>query len=127
MKKIFLILIVILSVPYFIVNIFIKEDTNKIKFIFTEEQKVRVKQTELGNIIEVPLEEYVMGVIAGEMPLSFEEEALKAQAVAARSYVLKKIEQNYQKEYDVVDTVMNQVYLDDESLKNKWKDTYNER
>ena len=127
MKKIFLILIVILSVPYFIVSIFIKEDTNKIKFIFTEEQKVRVKQTELGNIIEVPLEEYVMGVIAGEMPLSFEEEALKAQAVAARSYVLKKMEQNYQKEYDVVDTVMNQVYLDDESLKNKWKDTYNEK
>ena len=40
---------------------------------------------------------------------------------------LKKMEQNYQKEYDVVDTVMNQVYLDDESLKNKWKDTYNEK
>lgn len=61
------------------------------------------------------------------MPISFEVEALKAQAVAARSYVLKKIEQNYQKEYDVVDTVMNQVYLDDETLKNKWRDTYNEK
>ena len=127
MKKLFLIPIIILFVPYLIVSIFIKEDTNKIKFIFTEDQKVRVKQTESGNIIEVPLEEYVMGVIAGEMPLSFEEEALKAQAVAARSYVLKKMEQNYQKEYDVVDTVLNQVYLDEETLQNKWKDTYNEK
>ena len=61
------------------------------------------------------------------MPITFETEALKAQAVAARSYVLKKIEQNYKNDYDVVDTVLNQVYLDDESLKNKWKDKYEER
>lgn len=127
MKKIILILTIILLIPYLIVTLFIKEDISKIKFIFTDEQKVRVKQTDNGNIIEIPLEEYIMGVIAGEMPLSFEEEALKAQAVAARSYVLKKISQNYKNEYDVVDTVLNQVYLDDETLKNKWQDTYYEK
>lgn len=127
MKKFILALIIILLIPYLIVTLFIKEDISKIKFIFTEEQKVRVKQTDNNKIIEIPLEEYIMGVIAGEMPLSFEEEALKAQAVAARSYVLKKIEQNYKNDYDVVDTVLNQVYLDDETLKNKWQDTYNEK
>ena len=54
------------------------------------------------------------------MPTSFELEALKAQAVAARSYVLKKMEQNIKNEYDVVDTVSNQVYLDYDELKAKW-------
>lgn len=127
MKKILLILFLIILFPYLIVTLFIKEDTTKIKFIFKEDEKVRVKQTESGNIVEVPLEEYVAGVVAGEMPVTFETEALKAQAVAARSYVLKKIEQNYKNSYDVVDTVLNQVYLDDESLKNKWKDKYEER
>lgn len=127
MKKLFLILILIIFFPYLIVTLFIKEDTTKIKFIFKDDEKVRVKQTGSGNIIEVPLEEYVAGVVAGEMPITFETEALKAQAVAARSYVLKKIEQNYKNNYDVVDTVLNQVYLDDESLKNKWKDKYEER
>ena len=127
MKKIFLILLLIILFPYLIVTLFIKEDTTKIKFIFKEDEKVRVKQTESGNIVEVPLEEYVAGVVAGEMPITFETEALKAQAVAARSYVLKKIEQNYKNNYDVVDTVLNQVYLDNESLKNKWKDKYEER
>lgn len=127
MKKIFSILLLIILFPYLIVTLFIKEDTTKIKFIFKEDEKVRVKQTESGNILEVPLEEYVAGVVAGEMPITFETEALKAQAVAARSYVLKKIEQNYKNNYDVVDTVLNQVYLDNESLKNKWKDKYEER
>lgn len=37
---------------------------------------------------KVPLDDYVMGVIAGEMPASFHPEALKAQAVAARTYAI---------------------------------------
>ena len=60
------------------------------------------------------------------MPASFEKEALKAQAVAARSYVLKKIETSNNQDYDIVDTVMNQVYLSDEELKSKWKEKFDE-
>jgi stage II sporulation protein D len=45
-----------------------------------------------SNITEaLPFEDYVKGVVAGEMPASFEEEALKAQAVAARTYSLSKV------------------------------------
>jgi stage II sporulation protein D len=44
------------------------------------------------RLIEVlPLEDYVAGVVAGELPHSFADEALKAQAVAARSYALHRI------------------------------------
>lgn len=127
MKKIFIGITIVILFPYLTVSLFVKDGSNKIKFIFNENEKVRVMQTDSNKIIEVPLEEYVMGVVAGEMPLSFEIEALKAQAVAARSYVLKKMEQNHNRDYDVVDTVMNQVYLDSETLKNIWKDSYDEK
>ena len=56
------------------------------------------------------------------MPLEFDDEALKAQSVAARTYVLKQMDNNKLKDYDVVDTVMNQVYLDSNELKEKYSD-----
>ncbi len=43
-----------------------------------------------GQVQEMDLEQYIWGVVAAEMPASFEEEALKAQAVAARTYSLNK-------------------------------------
>lgn len=44
-----------------------------------------------GDVRELPLDQYLRGVVAAEMPASFEPEALKAQAVAARTYTLRKI------------------------------------
>ena len=124
MKKLIITTLIIILIPFIIVTIFIKDET--IKFNFISHSVVRVKR-ENGNIDRVFFEEYVKGVLAGEMPTSFDLEALKAQAVAARSYVLKKMEQNKEQDYDVVDTVMNQVYLDDATLKEKWKDKYEEK
>ena len=118
MKKILIVLGCIILIPYLIITLFIKDDT--VHFHFVSNMSVRVKRVAKDEIIEVPLEEYVVGVLSGEMPTSFELEALKAQAVAARSYVLKKMEQNIKNEYDVVDTVSNQVYLDYDELKAKW-------
>lgn len=43
------------------------------------------------KLISLTLEEYVQGVVAAEMPASFEMEALKAQAVAARTYAYRRI------------------------------------
>ena len=120
MKKILLLTCLIIFIPYIIVNLFVKDE--EIKFIYTSNMMIRVKQED--EIVNVPFEDYIVGVLAGEMPVSFELEALKAQAVAARSYVMKKMQANIDKEYDVVDTVMNQVYLDDEHLQEVWKDDY---
>ena len=77
-----------------------------------------------GSIDSIGLEEYIVGVLAGEMPIYFELEALKAQAVAARSYALKRMEYNKNNEYDVVDSIMNQVYLDRDYLKEAWGSSY---
>ncbi len=125
MKKVIIASILILVVPYLIVTLCIKEE--KMNFQFGSNLMIRVKRNATGNIEKVPFEEYITGVLAGEMPVNFELEALKAQAVAARSYAMKKMEQNQNNEFDVVDTVSNQVYLDDATLKERWKDDYPEK
>jgi len=124
MKKLICATSIIILIPFLVVTLFIKDDN--IHFEFVSNMMVRVKQEEKNAIIQVPFEEYITGVLSGEMPANFELEALKAQAVAARSYVMKKMEKNYKNDYDVVDTVMNQVYLDEDALKNKWKEKYEE-
>ncbi len=54
---------------------------------------VRVFVVATGKMSEMPLEEYVRGVVAAEMPASFGTEALKAQAVAARTFVVRRMRQ----------------------------------
>ena len=48
---------------------------------------VNVKRSN-GSIVKIELEEYVVGVVGAEMPASFNKEALKTQAVIARTYAL---------------------------------------
>jgi stage II sporulation protein D len=43
------------------------------------------------ELVELPLEEYLIGVVAGEMPATFDMEALKAQTVAARTFAVDKM------------------------------------
>ncbi|MDI6824268.1 MAG: stage II sporulation protein D [Bacillota bacterium] len=52
---------------------------------------VAVLQEDTGRVVELPLEEYVKGVVAAEMPAAFHPEALKAQAVLARTYVVRRL------------------------------------
>ena len=122
MKKILLITFIIIMIPLFIVNLFIKVD--KVNFKSAGSKVIRVKDVKNDKIIDVSFEEYIKGVLAGEMPASFELEALKAQAVAARSYILVQMGKNKDKDYDAVNTVDNQVYLTDDELKEKWKEEY---
>ena len=130
MKRIFLYTAVLVSIPFLIVILYNnntkKEVIEEIELKYFSNIIVRVMRESTNTIENIRLEEYIEGVVAGEMPALFEEEALKAQAVASRSYVLKKIEDNKNNNYDVTDTVTNQVYLDEENLKNKWQDNYTE-
>ena len=125
MKRILIMTVVIVSIPFLVVYYFgnTKEEIKEIELKYLSSVMVRVKRSS-GEIEVIPLEEYVVGVVAVEMPVSFELEALKAQSVASRTYVLKKMATNRDSDYDVVDTVSNQVYLDEEELKAKWQDKY---
>lgn len=123
MKQALYIAVLIVVIPYLIVSFFMGEKEIEYNLV-TDNMYVRIKREKQNEIIAVPLEEYIVGVLAGEMPVYFHDEALKAQAVAARSYVLKRIIQNNNNEYDVVDSVAHQVYLDPEYLKERWKENY---
>lgn len=124
MKKIVFLTIIIVFIPFVIVNFFNIDEKDEISLGYISSNIIRVKREDSGDILYLPLEEYIVGVLAGEMPIYFEKEAFKAQAVAARSYALKRIEYNKDNDYDVVDSVMNQVYLDNDYLKDAWQDEY---
>jgi len=70
---------------------------------------------------KMPLEEYILGVVAAEMPITFHEEALKAQSIAARTYVLR--ETDYGKKA-ISKTVQKQVYIGKDERKEKWGSSF---
>ncbi len=92
----------------------------------TEDLPISEKKCEI-NIkvaeVDVPitLEDYVVGVVAAEMPANFHPEALKAQAIAARTYVLKST--NYG-ESEIEPTVARQVYYDQTVRQNNWQSAF---
>ncbi len=124
MKKILLLTFIIILIPFTIVNFFKVDQKEEIKLNYESNTIIRVKRMASGKIVGVPFEQYIVGVLAGEMPIYFNLEALKAQAVAARSYALKRMEYNKDNDFDVVDSILNQVYLDDGYLKDAWGDDY---
>lgn len=125
MKKLLSFTLLIILIPLLIVGIDNKDEIiYKIKYGSINNKVIKVKRVDTGNIEEIPLEKYVLGVVAGEMPATFNIEALKAQAVASRTYALKKAENN--KEYDVEDGTVNQVYIDENKMKEKWQDNFDE-
>lgn len=74
-----------------------------------------------GSVINLNMTDYLIGVVSSEMPASFNLEALKAQSVLARTYVLKE-KQTGKK---LTDTVSTQSYIDIDQMKNKWGNSFN--
>lgn len=97
----------------------IKEEDNEIKQETQTKQMVTIKRSN-GTILNLELEEYLIGVVAAEMPASFQVEALKSQAIAARTYTMKAIENNI----TLTDTVSTQAYKDNNQLKSMWGSSY---
>ncbi|MBE5783351.1 MAG: SpoIID/LytB domain-containing protein [Clostridiales bacterium] len=67
-----------------------------------------IKNGQLRAVLHAPVEEYLLGVVPYEMSDSFPLEALKAQAIAARTYALSKVGSN--DDYDLVDNTNDQAY-----------------
>ncbi len=70
-----------------------------------------------GTVLNIELEEYLVGVVAAEIPASFNVEALKAQAIVARTYTLKRLSRGL----TLGDTVATQEYKDINQMKNTWQ------
>lgn len=128
MKNIFILVFSVLITTILIPVLLIQScDIKKPKIekqqIVESSKAVRVYINETGEIKSLDLEEYVKGVVAGEMPAAFEIEALKAQAVAARSYAVSR-SNAYGKDghpghigAELCDSVHCQVWLSKEKLR----------
>ncbi|MFY9269182.1 MAG: SpoIID/LytB domain-containing protein [Candidatus Manganitrophaceae bacterium] len=73
---------------------------------------IRVKRKPEGLLVvnEIDIERYLRGVVPAEMSPDWEPEALKVQAVISRTYALYQRENRKQKDFDLVNTVLGQVY-----------------
>ncbi|WP_124728472.1 stage II sporulation protein D [Staphylospora marina] len=134
-------LLLILLVPAVLVSLADDPGTSDVrneseKGVPTGGPKVRVWLTREQRVEEVPLEVYIRGVVASEMPADFHPEALKAQALAARTYIVSRLMKDklsdmekYGKEGSsahVTDTVTHQVYSTDQALRKAWGKKYAE-
>lgn len=131
MKRLLFLILFSILVPIIMISLFFKCNIEKIITGFNsnkkDEKNIFVRVLKSDNTVEnIDLEKYIIGVVSSEMPVTFETEALKAQAVASRTYALKQMENNKDKEYDVTDNTLSQVYSTNEELKNRWGDNYQE-
>jgi stage II sporulation protein D len=83
-----------------------------------EENNYYIKMNYNGKTSEINLEDYVLGVVACEMPASFNIDALKAMAVAARTFALYKVTTN--KNYVMKTTTSDQCYISIDKMKKNW-------
>jgi stage II sporulation protein D len=121
----FLLPLFIILIPVLLVNFQeadIRVDANpKIADQYEKKISIVVTLSKEDKVVSVPLEDYVRGVVASEMPLTFQPESLRAQALAARTYIISRVKNNRAK---VTDTVKDQVYATDEALRQRWGSNY---
>lgn len=116
-----LIYTLVILIPITIISFFFKE-TN---FIMSKNKqnvdKYQINVETSDKLLTIDIEEYIIGVVAGEMPALFQEEALKAQAIASRTYLINHLETNE----TISNTTDDQVYLTKQEMQEKWGDDYN--
>lgn len=102
-------------------------ENNQSGSLLPENKKVIVKARSItlkqGNKLNrIDLDEYLQGVIAGEMPAGFALEALKAQAIAARTYALKQTA--YGSKAISSDFKKSQAWISETEMKKRWGADY---
>lgn len=115
-NKLLFILFIIELVIYVIV-----QKPNKDSFSY----KHTLNTFKINDIKESKLENYIIGVVAAEMPASFSFEALKSQAVAARTFAYKKI-LSINLNIDTLNQDKGQGYISIDEMKIKWGENFEE-
>src|SRR5690625_4744850 len=130
------ILFIILLIPTAIVHFVAKDETVVLEENLPEEEpttpaddhqteSVGVQRSDSEEIEDVTMETYVARVVASEMPAKFNEEALKAQSLAARTYVIHyMLHQQSDESLNISDQEEHQVYNNDKELRQQLGDDY---
>jgi len=137
MKKMLVITIIISAVMLLLPLSVIGKETEKItevKIKSSQSVEKTAKKTVFkvfdssdNTIYEMEANEYIFGVVAAEMPALYNEEALKAQAVAAYTFAYTKSIANKDLEYDITtDFNIDQAFIKRENAREKWGDNADE-
>lgn len=87
----------------------------------------RISDSKTGAVTEMKANEYIFGVVAAEMPALYNDEALKAQAVASYTFACYRRAENKDKEYDLsTDFNTDQSFITEEKAREKWGDKADE-
>ena len=110
-----------------IINLQVEENIaqERTSYDYQKYNTIKLLHTEDNKVEEISLDEYLYGVVSAEMPASFEEEALKAQAVVARTYTIYKIVNNdgKHKDADICDSPnCCQAWISKEDRFARWDD-----
>ena len=100
-----------------------------INYDYSEYGTIKLLHKKSGQIEEIAIDEYLYGVVSAEMPVNYELEALKAQAVAARTYTVYQISNNKEKHEDADicdDSTCCQSWISKEDRMKKWKENQRE-
>lgn len=122
MKKYFIVITVLLFIYFLTLNTednFKERENNSMSLNNSKEERL-IAVSYKGESLEMTIDDYIIHVLACEMPASFNSEALKAGAIAARTFYLYKI--NHNSKY--VANTNDQCYNTNEEMKNKWNDDY---
>lgn len=138
MKRIYIYILCLVLLCFLIPILFTQKDSLKETVVENEESKkneeikydygkyntVKLLHNNTSEVEELELDDYLLGVVSSEMPASFEQEALNAQAVVARTYTIYKItEGNKHKNADVCDnSKCCQAWISKEDRLNKWNE-----
>lgn len=124
---------IILFIPYLIVLFSSANEKNADSDTASEPiEKITTCISSTGEVREIDFCEYLKGVVSAEMPASFHEEALKAQAIAARSYILARM-QGYMRDgapsehngaMTCDDPAHCKAWTSTEKLKEQWGDSF---
>lgn len=88
---------------------------------------IKLLHKETGEVEDVNIDTYLYSVVSAEMPASYEMEALKAQAVVARTYTIYKIENRKHDNADICDdSSCCQAWISKEKRLEKWEETQRE-
>lgn len=105
------------------------EETKQVSYDYTKYKTIKLLHTENQEIEEINIDEYLYGVVASEMPASFELEALKAQSIVARTYTIYQIINNSGKHEnsDICDDFSCcQAWISKEERFSKWNEDQRE-
>lgn len=107
----------------------LNEEQEQTNYDYKQYSSIKLWHAKTSTIEEIPLDEYLYGVVSAEMPVSFEKEALKAQAIVARTYTIYKIVHNNGKHQgaDICDdSACCQAWITKEDRLSKWEESSRE-